>query len=67
MDSLFHSHIKQAIVEWKHHGLPRKKKYKVTPSAAKVLAIIFQDLLGMLLVDILNLDVRLMPAGTAPH
>lgn len=30
MDSLFHSHIKQAIVEWKHHGLPRKKKYSDT-------------------------------------
>jgi hypothetical protein len=40
-------------MEWKHSGSSRKKKFKVTPSTVKVLAIIFWDL-GVFLLDFLQ-------------
>lgn len=41
-------------MEWKHPGSSRKKKFKVKLSTAKVLAIIFWDLLDVFLLDFLQ-------------
>jgi hypothetical protein len=41
-------------MEWKHPGSSRQKKFKVTQSTAKVLAVILWDLLGVFLLDILE-------------
>ncbi|GFG34985.1 hypothetical protein Cfor_01090 [Coptotermes formosanus] len=39
--------IKRSTMDWKHSGSPRKKKFKVTPSAGKVLVIIFCEPSGV--------------------
>jgi hypothetical protein len=44
-------------MEWHHANLPKKKKFKSAPSAGKVMATVFFDSEGLLLVDI-------MPQGT---
>jgi len=44
---------KQQSVEWRHSGSPRPKKFRVQKSAGKVLAQIFWDQDGILLVDYL--------------
>jgi hypothetical protein len=41
-------------MEWKHPGSSRKKKFKMTPSTVKVLAIIFWDFLVVFLLEILE-------------
>jgi hypothetical protein len=38
-------------MEWRHPTSPRRKKFKVTPSAGKVMATIFWDAELMILVD----------------
>ena len=41
-------------MEWRHRGLPRPKKFRVQKSAGKVLASIFWDQDGILLIDYLS-------------
>jgi len=44
---------KQQSMEWRHSGSPRPKKFRVRKSVGKVLASIFWDKDGILLVDYL--------------
>jgi len=44
---------KQQSVEWQHSGSSRPKKFQVQKSAGKVLASIFSDQDGVLLIDYL--------------
>ena len=44
---------KQQSIEWRHSGSPRPKKFRVQKSAGKVLASIFCDQDGILLIDCL--------------
>jgi len=44
---------KQQSVEWRHSGSPRPKKFRVQKSAGKVLASIFWDEDGILLIEYL--------------
>ena len=52
---LYHydSETKQQSMEWRHSGSPRSKKFRVQKSAGKVLASIFWDQDGILLIDYL--------------
>jgi len=43
--------IKQQSMEWRHSGSPYPKKFRVQKSAGKVLASIFWDQDGILLID----------------
>ncbi|GIX99218.1 histone-lysine N-methyltransferase SETMAR [Caerostris darwini] len=45
---------KKATMGWKHPGSPMTKKFQVTPSASKVMATIFWDSCGVILVDYLE-------------
>jgi len=45
---------KQQSVEWRHSGSPRPKKFRVQKSAGKVLASIFWDQDGTLLINYLH-------------
>jgi len=40
-------------VEWHHPQSPRKKKFKTTPSARKVMITVFWDIDGVILVDVM--------------
>jgi len=40
-------------VEWHHLQSPRKKKFKTTPSARKVMITVFWDIDGVILVDVM--------------
>jgi len=42
---------KQQSVEWQHSGSPRPKKFRLQKSAGKVLASIFWDQDGILLIN----------------
>jgi len=42
---------KQQSMEWLHSGTPRPKKFRLLKSAGKVLASIFWDQDGILLID----------------
>jgi len=44
---------KQNSTKWRHSGSPRSKKFRVQKSAGKVLASIFWDQDGILLIDYL--------------
>ena len=44
---------KQQSMQWRHSGSPRPKKFRVQKSARKVLASIFLDQDGILLIDYL--------------
>jgi histone-lysine N-methyltransferase SETMAR len=44
---------KRQSMEWRHHGSPAPRKFKVVPSAGKVMASVFWDASGILLVDYL--------------
>jgi len=44
---------KQQSMEWRHSGSPRPKKFRMQKSAGKVLASIFWDQDGILLIDYL--------------
>jgi len=52
---LYHydTETKQQSVEWQHSGSPRPKKFRVQKSAGKVLALIFWDQDGIVLIDYL--------------
>jgi len=43
----------QQAMEWRHSGSPRPKKIRVQKSAGRVLALIFWDQDGILLIDYL--------------
>jgi len=45
---------KQLSVKWQHSGSPCHKKFRVQKSAGKVLASIFWDQDGILLIDFLT-------------
>jgi hypothetical protein len=49
---------KQQSVEWRYSGSPRPKKFRVQKSAGKVLASIFWDQDGILLIDYLHNSVH---------
>ena len=42
---------KQALKQWKHKELPTLTKFKVVSSASKVMATVFWDMRGVLLVE----------------
>jgi len=42
---------KQALRQWKHKESPTSTKFKVVPSASKVMATVFWDMRGVLLVE----------------
>ena len=44
---------KQHSLEWRHSGSPRPKEFRVQKSAGKVLASIFCDQDGILIIDYL--------------
>jgi len=52
---LYHydSETKQQSMEWRHSGSPRPKKFRVQKSAGKILASIFLNQDGILLIDYL--------------
>jgi histone-lysine N-methyltransferase SETMAR len=52
---LYHydSETKQQLMEWRHSGSPRPKKFRVQKSTGKVLASFFGDQDGVLLIDYL--------------
>ena len=43
----------QESVQWKHKGSPPPKKFRTQPSAGKIMAKIFRDMEGVLLIDYL--------------
>ena len=47
---------KQQSMEWRHNGSPRPKEFRLQKSAGKVLASIFWDPDGILLIDYLPND-----------
>jgi len=49
----YNPETKQQSVEWWHSGSPRSKKFRVQKSGRKVLASIFWDQYGTLLIDFL--------------
>jgi histone-lysine N-methyltransferase SETMAR len=44
---------KRQSMEWHHANSPQKKKFRAAPSAGKVMATVFWDMEGLLLVDLL--------------
>ena len=44
---------KRQSVEWHHPQSPRKKKFKTTPSAGKLMITVFWDTDGVILVDVM--------------
>ena len=49
---------KKESVQWKHPGSPPPKKFRTQPSASKVMATVFWDSKGIILIDY-------KPAGTS--
>jgi len=74
---LYHydSETKQQSMEWRHNGSPRPKLFRVQKSAEKVVASIFWDQEGILVIDYLPKGVLLIYAvaieghfeGKKPH
>ena len=54
---------KQQSMEWKHHCSLATRKFKVQKSAGKVMASVFWDKDGLLLIDYLHL-IRQLPVNT---
>lgn len=44
---------KQESMQWKHKGSPPPKKFRTQPSAGKIMATIFWDMEGVLMIDYL--------------
>jgi hypothetical protein len=44
---------KRQSLEWHHPQSPRKKKFKTTPSAGRVMITVFWDIDGVILVDVM--------------
>jgi hypothetical protein len=49
----FELETKRQAMEWHHPTFPRGKKFKVTPSAGKVMTTVFFHAEGVILVDIM--------------
>ena len=49
---------KKESMQWKHPGSPPPKKFCIQPSASKVMATVFWDYIGIILIDY-------KPAGTS--
>jgi len=47
----YHPMMKRQAIEWQHHTLSCMKKLKVQTSAGKVMAMVFWDTEGYLLVE----------------
>jgi len=47
---------KRQSMEWHHPQSPRKKKFKTTPSARKLMITVFWDIDGVILVDVMARD-----------
>ena len=47
----FEPESKRRSVEWRHPNSPRTKKFKVQKSAGKIMATVFLDSQGVILVD----------------
>jgi hypothetical protein len=45
---------RRQLLEWHHPTSPKKKMFKVTRSAGKVMATIFEDAEGLILLDIIS-------------
>lgn len=50
----FDPETKMQSMQWKHPGSPTPKKFKVSPSSGKVMASVFWDAEGVLMVDYLQ-------------
>ena len=50
--------LKKRSMQWKHPGSPPPKKFRTQPSASKVMATVFWDSKGIILIDY-------KPAGTS--
>ncbi|XP_035208133.1 uncharacterized protein LOC118182851 [Stegodyphus dumicola] len=50
----FTPRIQKSQMEWKHAGSPTRKKFKVTPSAGKVMATVFWDTTSVILIEYLE-------------
>jgi hypothetical protein len=44
---------KETTMEWHHANSPRKKNFRAAPSAGKVMATVFWDMEGLLLMDLM--------------
>ena len=44
---------KRQLMQWHHLGSPSPKKFKLSPSAGKVMITVFWDIQGVLLLDFL--------------
>jgi hypothetical protein len=56
-ESWFQYHFsekKRQSIQWEHDGSPRLKKFGITPFAGKMMATIFWDMEGMLMVEWLS-------------
>lgn len=51
----FDPETKVQSMQWKHPGSPTPKKFKVSPSSGKVMASVFWDAEGVLMVDYLQI------------
>jgi hypothetical protein len=49
----FEPEKKRKSMGWYHTTSPRKKKFKVIPSASKIMATVFWDCEGVILTDVL--------------
>jgi hypothetical protein len=54
------SESKQSSVEWYHKGLPLPETVRTWPSAAKIMASVFWDSEGIILVNFLSVVQQLM-------
>jgi len=50
----FTSESKQQSLEWRHSRSPKKRKFKVTQSARKIMATVFWDRKGVLLIEFMQ-------------
>ena len=65
-ESLVHHYkpeMKCASMQWKHPSSPAHKKFKVTPSAAKVMLTVFWDCQGVLLTEFQQRDPTITSAS----
>jgi hypothetical protein len=49
----FEPETKRQSMEWHHATSPRKKKFKAIPSAINIMATVFWDCEGAILIDVL--------------
>jgi hypothetical protein len=50
----FEPKTKRQSMQWHHATSPRKKKFKAIPSAIKIMATVFRDCEGLILIDVLH-------------